>query len=97
MQKIHLEEPGEGYWENMFPLYGKAASTLKKLKKIKKNKKNWYPLAGLWFVFKNECLSLKTKVQKFQYVLVKWKTTAAGSSWLLSKKMEDNGFHYLKS
>ena len=40
MQKIHLEEPGEGYWENMFPLYGKAASTLKKLKKIKKNQKN---------------------------------------------------------
>ena len=34
----------------MFPLYEKAASTLKNLRK---NFKNWCPLAGTWFVFKN--------------------------------------------
>ena len=34
----------------MFPLYEKAASTLKNLRK---NLKNWCPLAGTWFVFKN--------------------------------------------
>ena len=36
---------------------------------------------------------IKTSFPRFQYVPVKWKTASTGSSWLLSIKMEENGFH----
>ena len=40
---------------------------------------------------------IKTSFPRFQHILFKWKTASTGSSWLLFKKMEENGFHQAKN
>ena len=45
--EIALFPLGRRILKNTFPLYGKAASTLKNIWW------NWFPLAGMWFVFQN--------------------------------------------
>ena len=97
--------------KNTFPLYGKAASTLKNIWW------DWFPLAGIWFVFQNGLppnfnngvyLQKKTRnkiidktdknlVSIFPICSSQRETASTGSSWLLFKKMEENGFHKPKN